>query len=180
MNDRKLCPACKSPIPLILDWIDVWNCSQCGWNSNMKDGKLWHGQWKDYKKLSEEYDHVVSVCRYPPYRYYGSVKKTGVVDFRHLGPSAELHRWRRYEMESKRDMKSLWPEYAMEYEKELGNREIDGKADQEYNQIVEWLKKGESVVLLCTCKDSQICHRYLLYQNIIKVNSINPYSEVTL
>jgi len=30
---RKKCPECKTLIPMILDWDDQWNCSQCGYKS---------------------------------------------------------------------------------------------------------------------------------------------------
>ncbi len=139
-------------------------------------GFLWYGSWKDYKKIREMYniDIMVSIARYPPYRYYGSVEKTSVLDFRHLGPSRELHRWRREEVESKRDTGALWTEYAGKYSDEIGNREIDGKTDKQYNMIINWVKQGLNVCLLCTCKAKGSCHRFLLWNNMVRIHRL-PY-----
>jgi hypothetical protein len=135
-------------------------------------GKLWYGSWKDHKRIREIYDIdvMVSICRYPPYRYYGSIKKTGVVDFRHLGPSPDLHRWARERMSAKDDR--WWTEYAGKYRTQIGNRLIDGSTDKQYNRIIKWLYDGLNVCILCTCAMGKPCHRYLLWKNITDVHKV--------
>jgi len=137
-------------------------------------GKIWYGSWKDYERIREIYDidYMVSICRYPPYRHYGSEEKTGVLNFCHLGPSPNLHRWRRERMSKKND--DCWTEYAEKYRTEIGNRDYDGKMDMQYRQIIDWVQKGKSVCMLCTCKMDSPCHRFLLWNNMIRINRI-PY-----
>ena len=163
--------------------------------SERESGKLWYGRWADYKKIREMYDidAFVSICRYPPYRYYGSKEKTGVWDARWLGPSPELHKWRKEQQKIDKDPHKCWTEYASRYRNEIGNREFEGKADWWYNTIVAWVKKPyyHDVCLLCTCKMNQPCHRYLLYSNMrnayklpwrgsdVKLNWPFPVDKVT-
>ena len=138
-------------------------------------GELWYGSWKDYKKIKELYDIdvMVSICRFPPYRYYGSVEDTGVYDFRQLGPSAELHKWRKESMGSKKDIRGdTWTEYVGRYQTEIGTRLYNGLADKQYNRIVEWLYYGYDVCLLCTCAMGTPCHRYFLWSNIVRTHKI--------
>jgi uncharacterized protein YeaO (DUF488 family) len=135
----------------------------------MKEGKLWYGSWNDYKKIRELYDidQMVSICRYPPFRYYGSSKKLQIWNFKDLGPSPELHRWRRENM-GKIDDGTLWTEYALAYENEIGNRVFEGNADKQYDRVIYWVKNGLNVCLLCTCKMGNPCHRFLLWSNMVK------------
>lgn len=151
--------------------------------SERKSGKLWYARWADFKIVRKMYDMdiMVSIARYPPYRYMGSVKKTDVLDFRQLGPSPELHKWRKERQKIDKDPHKCWTEYASRYRDEIGNREFKGKADKQYGYVVGWVKQGLNVCLLCTCKMSQPCHRYLLYSNMRNAHKL-PYrgSDVKL
>jgi hypothetical protein len=136
-------------------------------------GRLWYGSWKDYKKIRELYDIdiMVSICRYPPYRYYGSEKELDIRNFYHLGPSRELHRWARENL-SDRDNGSIWTEYAGRYQTQIGNRMFGGNTDNVYNQIINWLYEGKNVCMLCTCPTDKPCHRFLLWNNMVKVHKV--------
>lgn len=138
----------------------------------MTIGKLWYGSWRDYKKIRELYDidFMVSICRYPPYRYYGSEKETNVINFSNLGPSPELHRWTREKMSQKNH--DWWNEYAGRYRTELGTRLFGGKMDEQYEAIVQWLFDGWDVCLLCTCLPDDPCHRFLLWNNINRTQGV--------
>jgi uncharacterized protein YeaO (DUF488 family) len=126
-------------------------------------GKLWYGSWSDYEKIRQMYgmDIMVSICRYPPYRYYGSVERTGVVDFRHLGPSPQLHKER---IQTNMD----WTKYANLYEKEIKAWDFESQSNKEYWRIIDWVQEGKNICMLCTCRHSSPCHRFLLWTDMIK------------
>jgi uncharacterized protein YeaO (DUF488 family) len=107
------------------------------------------------------------ICRYRP-RGVSKQEETWDAWWPELGPSRELHAayW------GKQGQPISWAEYRRRYLAEMK------KQTDRLNQLVERLRHGETITLLCSsaCVHEQRCHRWLLKQLLEKMLAGNKTS----
>ena len=99
----------------------------------------------------------ILVARYPHIaRIHRSKKRWNYdLEFPNLGPSPQLHR------EYIKLKQITWDQYIPRYLEEM-----QGQQHQSLIRDLHLRSKHSTITLLCYCKDTQKCHRYLLKELI--------------
>lgn len=151
----------------------------------MQTGKLFTGRIYDAEKIRAKDPKAGLICimRFPPYRFV-DFKKHDIIVLQEFAPSKELHKRYKQEREENASLiahdknieESIWQTFMMTFMGELlSYREI---VEEARLMIVEALREGQDIYLLCQEEPDQHCHRKLIYGYIAGAFSPEVRSEM--
>jgi len=114
---------------------------------------VYSDQFKRDRWELEKSHHLILVTRYYP----RGVAKGKIEYIPDLAPSREL-------LKLYKNDEISWDKYSKRYKEEILNNK---KALEKIDYLVDLYLKGEDIILLCVCRESGFCHRWLLRDIIL-------------